>query len=406
MYLLKEDRFNYHYKLLYITIYFLEGFTGYIIYVVLSYYLNNVLNLDPIIVGIYGSVPLIPFFLKIIIGPLIDNRKMPILKGRIRPYIIIGSILNAVFISFLGLNPQDFIVLYLSLWTLQSLGLVFMDVGTDILVIRDKDQRMVKVSSVIIVVGLTLGEIFSAIYSVVMIEILNVNYFLFYLYSGIICAFLIIFILFFREKEFEVPSDNPTLKELFQSLKSRNIIIGTIFGFLLYMDSGLLEYTLEDFLYNQWNVGLQSLAILNIVGTITVFISAPIIYILRKKANIKRVLILISCIFFVMYISLFTLLVSELLTFEIFLIIFCIGAIFSSINIIFYYAFFFEISEIKMAGIHFVFLTSFVSIGKIIGIFIGGYIYEWGGMVLIFIVCSIVMYARLFPLIFLKSKNQ
>jgi hypothetical protein len=203
--------------------------------------LNVTINLDPIIIGLYAGVTFIPYTLKIFIGPLMDKVKIPIIGGRIKPYIIIGALLNALFLIPLGLDPTNFLIIYFLCWVLQNLGFVFLDVAIDILIIKDKQNRHPTTSSIITVLGVTLGEIFIGLFSFVF----DISNFLGFLLVGLISLSIILVTFIFKEKQHELYTEKSSLKELFSSLKNRNIILGVIFGFFIMFDTGLREFTLE-----------------------------------------------------------------------------------------------------------------------------------------------------------------
>ncbi|MHA1253164.1 MAG: hypothetical protein ACTSRP_24480, partial [Candidatus Helarchaeota archaeon] len=54
-----EMRQNHHYRLLFFGSYYVEGLAGYMTMVVLSYYLNNVVGVSPVVIGVWGSFALL-----------------------------------------------------------------------------------------------------------------------------------------------------------------------------------------------------------------------------------------------------------------------------------------------------------------------------------------------------------
>ncbi|MBD3227098.1 MAG: hypothetical protein GF329_02835 [Candidatus Lokiarchaeota archaeon] len=301
----------------------------------------------------------------------------------------------------LGLNPKNFFPLYFTCWFLQSLGIVVLDIGTDILAIHDKQERKPIVSGIFMIGGLAAGELFIGAFSF----IFEIDYSIGFFIVGLISTIAIVISLLFNEKthiqqEYSKPV---SLKNMLMNIKQKNILLGAFFGIFLMLDSGLLEFTLERFLFNQFSKTLSELFILNIVSTISFLIISPILYKMRLKLNTPLFLAIISFIFAFTYIDWAVLLFMGQLTFALFMIIFIITAIIGAVGLVLHTSFFFEISKERAAGAQIVFLLTSVAIGRITGIFIGGYIYDIGGMLSIFVICAIIMCVRAIPLFLIKK---
>ncbi|MHA1230244.1 MAG: hypothetical protein ACTSPQ_06320 [Candidatus Helarchaeota archaeon] len=69
-------------------------------------------------------------------------------------------------------------------------------------------------------------------------------------------------------------------------------------------------------------------------------------------------------------------------------------------------ALFFDRSEERAAATTIVFLFSFIGLGKFAGILSGGYIYEIGGMEMIFMVALVSQVLKIVPLAILKRIKE
>jgi len=425
-----EPTKNYHYKLLFFGIYFLEEFGIIITLQTLSYYLNNIIGLDPIIIGIYGGISFIPMILRIFIGPIVDKWEIPILGGGIKPYIFIGAILNAIFLMPLGLDPRSFFFIYFLCWFLQNLGLIIVDVGVDALAIKekqlfdDKKSRTLTVA-LLMVAGTGVGNIFGSAFSMFFPIF---TYPVGFIISGCISGLGIVIALIFKQKYVKRPSNhlinksnksdqntgtitntnqNGTtinLKQLFDSLTNKNIILGSIFAFFISFDTGLHDFTFEDFIFVQWGRTLNDLFFLSLIGTLAFFISLPIIYYLRKKVNKVKIIIFFSLYYAVFYLIWSILLGFNALTFDLYLITYALVVIIIGSSDAFYNSLFFDLSNEKTAATHIVIFFTFKSLGRVVGMMISGYIYNMGGMLLIFIISGLIMTVRWTPLVSLGKK--
>ncbi|MBD3227169.1 MAG: hypothetical protein GF329_03190 [Candidatus Lokiarchaeota archaeon] len=190
---------NHHYKLIIFITYFVQGCVSYLIFFILSLYLNVTIDLDPVIIGLYAGATFIPYTLKIFIGPLMDKIKIPIIGGRLKPYIIIGGVINAIFLIPLGLDPTSFLIIYFFCWMIQNIGYVFLDVAVDILIINDKRNRNTTTSSIISILGLTLGQTLIGILSTT--PLFDKYMFYGFFMVGMISLTVVFFGFFFKEKE-------------------------------------------------------------------------------------------------------------------------------------------------------------------------------------------------------------
>lgn len=228
--------------------------------VTLSYFpaLFGMMEIDPIIYGFVGGLSLFPMTFKFFIDPISDKFPLPFIRGRREGYIILGALLNIVLLPFLELNPLTLFTLFFTIWLFQTLGIAIMDIMTDALAIESEDLQTPRghtEASVIMFFGSFVGGYIVTYFIPLMMSDLQLTLIIFALISCIPFGL----ILFLREQQWieEIPqfSFHETVK---QGLSHPFVWWGLLFAFILNIDGGLLELTLEPYLTMTLGVPIQA----------------------------------------------------------------------------------------------------------------------------------------------------
>ncbi|MHA1145358.1 MAG: MFS transporter [Candidatus Helarchaeota archaeon] len=401
---MKSSRAGY----LFFGIYFVEAMVGYVTLTILSYYLNNVLLINPIIIGILGSVSLLPMVLKVFLGPFMDRFKIPGLSGRRRPYILIGTILNAVFVSLFFLPqlivfPNAFIwvlVVFVIIWFLQSLGITLMDVGVDAIGTMYKQQKSSIKISVLMFLGTTAGGMIPTIF---LTPIFMISYPLGFIITGMLSLLGLFFVQIFREDELGldvVPAFN--LQAVKTEFRKTPVIFALILAFFLLFDKGLFEFTLERFVFIAYGLTLGDLALINLTIMFGAIGGMIFGYFFMKKIKNKIVLFVTAASFFVPELIWATLLPLGLLSFPIFYVTSIISAVGSALYTMAYMALYLDLSNPKIGATMIAVFLAVANLGQVVAIFISGFF----PLIVIFIMAAIFSGVRLVPLAVIPDRNQ
>ena len=364
------------------------------------------LGLDSRLYGVFGSISLLPMVFKFLIGPLSDRFPIPFLRGRRRGYILLGAVLNCVFLPFLSLNPTIFMALFFICWFFQTLGVATMDVLTDALVVGGakaiQHPKGRTGASLWIFLGVFLGGLFVLPFVTVFdVHVLNPSA---PLDSTVLMVLVVISIIglvplllfIFLKEDTTAPEQLSILTNWKRNFRHRFVRMGLLFAFLLYIDAGLLELTLEPFLYTEFGLSkaevVGTLWAISLLGTILAFLGYFFIDRIRKN----RLLMIINTIYILPSLFLGMFILSHTITFPLFLLLYGVFAFISGLSYVTYVGLFFDLSDPKAAGTMIALFLSFGNLGMVVGISIGGFLAGWMGV--IYVVVAVVCGLRLIPL--------
>ncbi|NVM28592.1 MAG: MFS transporter [Candidatus Helarchaeota archaeon] len=393
---------NWFRRFILFTVYMIETI---ITVVTLSYFplLFNSLGLDSRLYGIFGGLSLLPMIFKFFIGPISDKFPIPFLRGKRRGYFILGGLLNIIFLPLLSLNPLDFFALFFIIWFLQTLGIAIMDVMTDTLVITAKPSQNLRGrtgASIWVFFGIFVGGGLAT----GLVGLLNMN-----LLIGLSVFSLIsvgpLALIYFLKEDPKLSQPTPSLwsdiKRNFGGPQQQFVIAGLIFAFLLNIDAGLLELTLEPFIATTflvtWQELIATLFFISLLGTVLGFLG----YFFIDKVQKNRLLIIISSIYIVPSIILAYLIFTGMLTYPIFLILYAIYGFVSGLSFVTYTGLFYDLSDPKAAGTMIALFLTMSNFGIVMGVTIGGFFPMW----LIYVIVAIICGLRIIPLAFIKMSH-
>ncbi|MHC1591544.1 MAG: MFS transporter [Candidatus Helarchaeales archaeon] len=367
-------------SILFFGIYFVEAVASYVIFTILSYYLNNVLFIPPIIIGVLGSISLLPMILKTIFAPIINKYKIRGIKGQYRPYILIGVLINAVFISLFFI-PQcimvpsaslGVILIFLFVWFFQSLGLSLMDVGVDAVGTLYKEKMAPMKISVLMFLGTTIGEIVPMIF---LTPFFILSYPLGFIITGLISLTGLFFIWIFKEERIDVeikPNfEWSVVKDVF---RKSSMIMALVLAFLIIIDNGIFEFTLERFVYIAYHWTLRDLAVINLTLLIGAIVGMFLGYYFSRQLKPKMVLFLTSVSIFIPELIWAVLFPLGLLTLPIFYVTSIISASGSALYAMAVTALFLDITDPRIGPTMIVIFFTTMNAGKLVGILVGGFL--------------------------------
>ncbi|MFX1449268.1 MAG: MFS transporter [Promethearchaeota archaeon] len=415
---------NRSYKyLIYSNIYLVEGVASFLIFSILPIYLKNYRGLSDLAIAILAGVSLIPIVLKPIVAVISDKYSIAILGGRRKPYMIIGFILNGFTLSFIGIiDPMDFIYLFTLFWLLQSLGISLMDVAIDALVTESFPQTNEKVNANIAFYISNISSLFLLIPITYLMEensihigaylapqfqfdlFLGGNFDLGFLLAGIICFSLIISTLFLKEDENIQTRPKFSRKALKEFLKSKYVPTLLFMFFLLEIDNGLAEFTLEPF-FRISGLTASSQLLYYLPTMIFVILGS-----ISSKWFVKKGIIRSITFFALIYaghyaILCFLTLFSPSTTPLYYYIAAIIVGLVANAAFILYMTLAMNSADKEIAATTFILFITMINLGRVFGIIIAGIIPFTGNlkMFIIFFISAITMIIRI-P-VFLKLKE-
>ncbi len=366
--------------------------------VTLSYFpaIFPMYGIDPRIYGFFGGLSLIPVTLKFIFGPISDKFPIPGIGGKRKGYIIIGAILNIIFLPFLSVNPATFFVLFFFFWFMQTLGIAIMDILTDALAIQAEDlqnSRGRTEVSVIMFFGTFAGGYIVSQFIPMLISNLRLTLVLF----SIISIIPVGLILFLKERE-ETESVKQVgfIDAVKQGFAHPFVWWGLLFAFLQNLDGGLLELTLEPYLVDlvgvPWaaQIVVQDLFYISMIGYVLAF--AGFFFIDRVKKN--RVLIIITIFYMVPLGILGYLTMTSTLTYNTFLWLYGSLMLAGGLSFVTVIGLFFDLSSPKVAGTMIAVFYTVNNLGRLLGIMTGGFF----TISTIFFISLGIMVLRILPL--------
>lgn len=397
---------NWYRRLIFFTVYLVQGM---IAWLTLSYFpllFDDVYLIDRGLYGIAGSLALLPMVFKVLIGPLSDKFPIRFLRGRNRAYIILGALLNVIFLPLLSLDPRSFFVLFFIVWFLQTLGIAIMDIMTDALAISAKPIQNIPGrtgASAWMFFGSFIGG--GIIY--IFVPLLDSNLLAGLFGIAIVSLTPLVFIFFLKERIQSPLPERRSLREIFRrNLNYSFVRWGLIYALLLNIDGGLLELTLEPYLAGFPGSPSRQDLIGQLVGITLLGVILGVVCALSIKRFVKlrtplidrikktRLLIIISLIYVIPSVIVGILIITNQITFQLMIIFFGVFAFFSALSNITYIALFLDLSEPKAAGTMIATYVSFFNLGTLVGIAVSGFIPMW----FIFILIAVISVARIFPL--------
>ena len=223
--------------LLIFLIYFFETIITMTIFQILSLYLGTELGIHPVLIGIVGSVSLIPFVCKVFFGLIMDKYKLGIFPNSTKSYLFIGMLLNGIFLLLFSIDIINFFIIFAITFFLQALGFAIIDVTIDsIAVMLEKGHGVNKnLISVSMFLG-TLGGGFLG--GFVISRIFNINYSMGFIVVGIISLIFIptIFLLKNKPTDSKIISEKMSLDKLNELFKNPNFQLAIITAFFYNLD--------------------------------------------------------------------------------------------------------------------------------------------------------------------------
>jgi len=386
-------------RLLFFLVYMVESI---IAIVTLSYFpmLFTELGLDPRVYGVVGSLSLTPMVVKFFIGPISDRFPLRFFRGKHRGYFILGAIINIIALPFLTLNPVQFTILFGLVWFLQTFGLAVMDIMADTFAIEAKAIQNVRGrtgASLWMFAGVFVGGGVAIAFVPVLEKNLLGGLLLF---SGLSVLPLVMGLLLKGKADEEEPEVH--IREVVRAnLKHPFVKLGLLFFFLLNIDKGLLELTLEPYLYSTFGIDKQGVvATVFLISFLGVALAA-VGYFFIDKVQKPRLLMIISTIYFVQSFLLFYFITMGTITKELFILLYAIIAAVSGLSYVTYTGLFFDLSDPKAAGTMIALYFSVTNLGMVIGIAVGGFL----TMATIYLIVAIICALRILPLSRIKVQE-
>lgn len=359
------------------------------------------MGINPIVYGFIGGLSLFPVVFKFAIGPISDKFPIPFIRGRRKGYIILGAILNIILLPFLSLNPVAFFVLFFTIWFFQTLGVAIMDIMTDALAIDEpalQDTRGRTEASVVMFFGIFTGGYIVSRF----VPLLISNLFLTLLIFSLISLIPLILIIFLREKQTEDFQKKLSFREgVNEGLSYPFVKWGLLFAFILNIDGGLLELTLEPYLVGTLGVPIQAIVTdlfyISMIGYAVAFIG----YFFIDKIKKTRLLIIIALIYIIPLVLLGYFTFTNTLTYNLFLWLYGVFTLISGLSFVTYIGLFFDLSSPKAAGTMVALFLTLSNAGRLLGIMIGGF---FAISTIYFIAIGLTVF-RIFPLIKIRMED-
>lgn len=366
-----DNRFYRH--LIFFTVYMVEMI---VTMVTLSYFpfLFGMMGLDPIVYGFVGGLALFPMACKFFIGPISDRFPIPFLRGKRKGYLIIGGLLNVILLPFLSINPIEFIVLFLVVWLFQTLGVAVMDIMTDALAISGpafQSARGRTEASITMFSGTFLGGFIVTQFIPMIMSDLLVALTIF----ALIGLIPLILVLFLKEQESaKVEETHPSLWGILKENFGYSFVKwGVLFAFVLNIDGGLLELTLEPYLGITLGIPIDAvvhdLFYISMISYVIAFLG----YFFIDKVNKNKMLIIIALVYIVPLALLGFFTLTNTLTYTLFLWLYGVFSMVAGLSFVTYTALFFDLSNPKAAGTMIAFFLTITNLGRLAGIMLGGF---------------------------------
>ncbi|MHA1378237.1 MAG: MFS transporter [Candidatus Helarchaeota archaeon] len=415
--LITESR-KYKY-VLYSSNYLIQGLSAILILTILPIYLKNYKGLSDLSIATIAGVSVLPIILKPVAAIFSDSFAIKALGGNRKPYIIFGFIFNSLMLYLLGIvEPTEFLYLFVLVWVLQSLGLTLMDVGMDALVIESFDNTKERLIPNVIFTICSVVAIFVALPIAMICEqnaihigarfapelefhiFIGGNFDVGFLAASAVSICFLLPTVFLKEQSENKVVKKVSIDDIKKFLNTKHVPIVLLFFFLLYIDSGMIDFTLDPFFRV---LGMNSGSQLVIFSPL-VFISvlgAVSSHWIMKKGMLKLFMFIgvLGTAFYIVM-AILTLTASPIiLTFYI-----GMGIIFSFTSgaaVPQYATLGMSISDKKIAATSFTIIMTVWNLGRLLGILVAG-IVPFGiytKMGIIFLLSAIAMSLRI-PVIF------
>lgn len=370
------------------------------------------LGVSPVTYGVVGSLSLLPMAFKVFLGPLSDWIPIPLFRGRRRGYIIVGALLNVLCLPWLALNPLMFTVLFGIVWFCQTLGIAIVDLMVDALAIGGtpalQHPRGRTSASLWMFFGIFVGggvaSGFAAVLDGYALNPANAIDPALLGLLGITSIFAVIpLILIWVLKEPSAPQPSPwTLQRVKANLRYPFVRWGLLFAFLLNIDRGLLELTLEPFIKTHLGVSslgeiVSQLFFISLLGVIL----AALGYKFIDRVQKHKLLMVINLIYVVPSITIAWLILDGRLTYGMFLGLYASFALISGLSYVTYMALFFELSDPKAAGTMIALFLGVSNLGTVVGVACGGFL----SMGVIYLLVAVLCAGRTLPLARLRVQE-
>lgn len=266
----------------------------------LMYYYNDILGISATYIGIlFMASRLFDAFNDPIMGVVVDRTKTKI--GKFRPWLIVGTLLNAIILVFMFRVPESFtgrpLLMYTSVaYLFWGITYTMMDIPYwSLIPALTKPGKERENLSVIARSCAGFGFAIPVGLTMVLVPILgDGNERLGFSYFSMIIAVIFIItigitVAFVKDKNIK-QTYNPTIKEMFQSLLANDqamivVVAIVMFNTSLYLTQQLAIYF---FKYDIGNVAL--FGIFGTVGGLAQIISMTLLPVLRKKYDCKQLL--------------------------------------------------------------------------------------------------------------------
>jgi len=370
--------------------------------VTLSYFpmLFTDLGLDPRVYGVLGSLSLSPMVVKFFIGPISDRFPIPFLRGKHRGYFLLGALINIITLPFLTLNPVNFTILFGIVWFLQSFGIAVMDIMSDTFAIEAKSIQNIKGrtgASFWMFAGVFMGGGLAIIF----IPLLEADLLIGLLLFSVLSIPPLIMGVLLKGKSIEEETRVNIREAVRENLKHPFVKMGLLFFFLLNIDKGLLELTLEPYLYTNFGIEKQAVVATVFIISFLGVILAGLGYFFIDKIQKSRLLIIINIIYVIPSVLMFYFILTGIITKEIFILLYAIYAAVSGLSWVTYTGLFFDLSNPKAAGTMIALYISMSNLGMVIGIAVGGFL----NMAIIYLITAIICALRILPLSRIKMQD-
>ncbi len=329
-------------------------------------------GIDPRVYGFVGGLSLIPMTMKFFIGPISDKFPIPFIRGKRKGYIIIGGILNLVLLPFLSLNPALFFTLFFTIWFFQTLGVAIMDIMTSALSVDApslQSQQGRTQASLMVFFGTFVGGFIVTQFIPLLMTNLKLTLIIFALISIIPLGI----VLFLKEPTKEEVPQISFGEGIRQGLTHPFVKWGLLFAFILNIDGGLLELTLEPYLVGTIGVSIQTvvadLFYIGLIGNAIAFLG----YFFIDRIQKTRLLSIIALIYTVPIGILGYLTATNSLTYTAFLWLYGVFSLVTGLSFVTYIGLFYDLSDPKVAGTMVALFFTMNNFGRLIGIMISGF---------------------------------
>jgi len=335
-------------------LYFSEGLTVALTGVVLVLFFTEK-DISITTITLVGGIASFPWALKFVFGPTIDffgkyGRKI---------FIIIGGIIGSISIFIVAfVDPTTSIILFTALLFIGRLGIVLLDVSADAWAIQTTKTNVRGKVNAAMYTGLFVGMGFGGILLAFIATYYGFE--MVFITTSFLIFLSIILPLFVKEKKIDIR--RKLIKPLLiKEFKKRNTQIVALFGFVAAMNYGMLRFVIPEYMTNVLLLDKMQIGLLTGTYPISIVIGAIIGGIAADKWGRKKIL----------YITLTGLLISSALlvtadTWEKLTIIYAfIGILTGASSYSAMSALMMDITNPKIGGAQYSFLTSIANFGNI-----------------------------------------